>query len=170
MRPYTFLSALSKSQAQLPTALQLHSSATLGTGKVTTHRERLEKEEHNETRRAVDGKSGHKKRKRTSNVYHGAASESSDDDLDIALESGPSIASQAPVPDRELGKSRATPVVIVDSGFSTAQQNSDPAPTANISYIGSALKKTPDGSVVPPRTVKKKDHFRTVRHKLSLDC
>ncbi|KIP08553.1 hypothetical protein PHLGIDRAFT_29519 [Phlebiopsis gigantea 11061_1 CR5-6] len=143
---------LSKSQAQLSTALQLHSSATLGTGKVATHRERLEREEHNEVRRAVGGTSGRNKRKRMSNVYHGAASESSEDDLDITSETTGSIAA---VPDRELGKSRATPVVIVDSGFSTAQQNSEPVPTANVSYIGSALKKTPGGSVVPPRIVKK---------------
>ena len=67
-----------------------------------------------------------------------------------------------PAPQVELGKTRANPVVIVDSGFSTEKVDPEPTSTTNVSYIGSALKRAPDGSVVAPRVVQKKAKSKTV--------
>ncbi|KAK1229881.1 putative ATP-dependent RNA helicase DHR1 [Marasmius sp. AFHP31] len=53
---------LSQSQAQIPSSLQLVSSATLGTGKPSTHQEVTEKLEDQEVRRAFDGRAGKRKR------------------------------------------------------------------------------------------------------------
>ncbi|KAF8895535.1 P-loop containing nucleoside triphosphate hydrolase protein [Infundibulicybe gibba] len=53
---------LSQSQAELPTTLHLHSSSTLGTGRVTDHHERRAREEDKEVRRALDGRNNKRKR------------------------------------------------------------------------------------------------------------
>lgn len=142
----------------------MQSSSTLGTGKAVTHQERIEKEEHNEVRRVVHGASSGKKRKRSSKPYTAAASDSEGDDFsDLPGDtSNMQEASAGSIPDEELGKSRATPVVIVDSGFSTVKEDPEPAPASNVSYIGSALKRTADGSVVPPKVVKKKAKGKAV--------
>lgn len=109
----------------------------------------------------MDGSSSLNKRKRNTKTYNGAASDSGEDQSDIPIEDESPVV-QNNVPQQELGTSRATPVVIVDSGFATVQGGREPASVAKMSYIGSALKTTPDGSVVPPRVVKKKSTTQTV--------
>lgn len=44
----------SQSQAQLPSTLQLQSSATLGSGKTSSHKEQLDKLEDKQVRRTID--------------------------------------------------------------------------------------------------------------------
>ncbi|GJE85929.1 ATP-dependent RNA helicase [Phanerochaete sordida] len=150
---------LSKSQAHGTAALQLKSSATLGTGKVITHQDRVEKEEHQEVKRVMEGSSNGKKRRRSAKSYVGAASDSEEEPeayMDDDHRSSPAVAL-----DLEPGKTRANPVVIVDSGFATTKQEPEPAPAVNVSYIGSALKRAADGSIVAPRIVKRKTKSKT---------
>ena len=158
--PHPVLLVSSKSQAQVPAALHLQSSATLGTGRALTHAELLEKEEHQEVKRAIEGgPANHKKRKRPTKTYAFAASDSEGELSDAGMLVSDT---SAKVPEEELGKTRTTPVVIVDSGFSTIQEKIEPAPSTNLSYIGSALKQAPDGSLVAPRLVKRTAKTKTV--------
>ncbi|KAL0069776.1 putative ATP-dependent RNA helicase DHR1 [Marasmius tenuissimus] len=73
---------LSQSQAQIPSSLQLVSSATLGTGKPSTHQEVTEKLEDKEVRRALDGRAG--KRKRHDQVFD--VIDESDEDEESSLD------------------------------------------------------------------------------------
>jgi ATP-dependent RNA helicase DHX37/DHR1 len=114
----------------------------------------------------MEGSSGRNKRKRSSRTYAFAATDSEDEsfNLDAPMDDvDNSTAEINIIPEQELGKTRATPVVIVDSGFSTVRKTSQSAPAANISYIGSALKKTSDGSAIAPRVVTKAAKRKTVR-------
>ena len=145
--------------------MHLQSSATLGTGKALTHEERLQKEEHHEVKRVMTGVPTGKKRKRSSKAYTAAVTGSEDepsDGDDLLDDTSSPTAGPASTHEQELGRTRATPVVIVDSGFSTVKETSEAAPAPNVSYIGSALKKAPDGSVVAPRVVKKAAKAKTV--------
>ncbi|KAJ6559196.1 P-loop containing nucleoside triphosphate hydrolase protein [Mycena vulgaris] len=73
---------LSQSQATLPTTVHLQSSATLGTGKATTHRDRLDKLEDKEIRRALDGRTGKRKRQDDSYAVIGPDADTDDEELD----------------------------------------------------------------------------------------
>ncbi|KAJ7212117.1 P-loop containing nucleoside triphosphate hydrolase protein [Mycena pura] len=124
---------LTRSQAVLPTSLRLQSSSTLGTGKVTTHRERFDKLEDKEVRRAFDGRAGNRRRQ-DSYAVTGPDLDTDDDEMDrqddASFASGPSN-----VP------------IISQNGPSSAPVVSAPA------AVGSALQRNPDGSVVAPRVV-----------------
>ncbi|OCH91848.1 P-loop containing nucleoside triphosphate hydrolase protein [Obba rivulosa] len=144
---------LSKTQAQLSTALQLQSSSSLGTGKPSTHKERLEREEDKEVRQAIAGQAKGKRRRQRATVPAFGADES--DDEDDGLPSEPMEVDQVErgsSSQPEEGLSRATPIVVVDDGFSTSRVEEGP----KISVIGSALQRNPDGSVVAPKIVKRK--------------
>ncbi|KAJ7044117.1 P-loop containing nucleoside triphosphate hydrolase protein [Mycena alexandri] len=128
---------LAQSQATLPSSLQLQSSATLGTGKSTTHRDRLDKLEDKETRRALDGRTGKRKRQDDSYAVIGAE-ESSDDEIN-----------------RE------------DSALQISGPSSKPPTLSAPAGVGSALQRNPDGSVVAPKIVprNKKASFKTWERK-----
>ncbi|KAI8995457.1 P-loop containing nucleoside triphosphate hydrolase protein [Trametes punicea] len=151
---------LSKSQAQASTALQLQSSATLGTGKPSTHLHRLEKQEDLEVKRAVDGRSEKRKRRRRNDALFPAVSDSEGSEegdhagMDVDRNEGFSHEYE----DVQEGMSRSKPVVIVDSGFSTKVQSPEPEVRTTIlpSAVGSALRHNPDGTVVAPKIVKRK--------------
>ncbi|KAI0651669.1 P-loop containing nucleoside triphosphate hydrolase protein [Trametes meyenii] len=152
---------LSKSQVQGTAALNLQSSATLGTGKTSTHLHRLEKEEDLNTKRAIDGRVGKGRRRRTLDARVPSAADSEDSDED-------SYDTKMEVDQRETfhqaedlqeGSSRLNPVVIVDSGFSTTVQScetEDITPIPSSSAIGSALRRNADGSLVAPKISKRK--------------
>lgn len=74
-----------QSQAQLPSTIHLQSSSTLGTGRVSTNKERLERLEDKEVRRAVDGRTG--KRHRRGDDYDvllpGNSDAEDDDGMDV---------------------------------------------------------------------------------------
>ncbi|CCM01865.1 uncharacterized protein FIBRA_03936 [Fibroporia radiculosa] len=145
---------LSKSQAQLSTSFQLQSSSTLGTGKTTTHKELLDKQEDKEVRRVMDGRMKRGKRQRILATATESNSEDSDDDLDA----GTSKEDKWEQYHAQEGSSRSNPVVIVDSGFATEMLPPEPPqPTAPvISAVGGALKRNPDGSIVAPKIGKRK--------------
>ena len=150
-------SHISKSQAQLSAALQLQSSATLGTGKASTHKDILDKQEDKEVRRAIDGTARHGKRGRgktsVAQTYDDeSGSEAEDDVLGDARPNGSHE-------DGEVGSSRANPVVIVDAGFSTATlppEDDHVSAASSVPQVGSALKRNADGSVVAPKVAKRK--------------
>jgi len=143
---YLFLTCGSQSQAQLPTTLHLQSSSTLGTGKASTNRERLDKLEDKETRRAIEGRAG--KRKRDGDKYdvlHAGDDDDEDDDgIDIDTNGREKInIRRAGQPQAVAAHSESLPL--------TTQ------PTASVSSsVGSALRRNPDGTLVAPRIAKKR--------------
>lgn len=141
-----------KSQAELPNILALQSSATLGTGAAKTHQERLERDEDKQVRQAMDRTSqgkrkGSKQRRRqpAHSAPSGLTDESGDGmDSDVGMVFN----------EEEEGMSRSNPVVIIDSGFSTAPAAS--VPTVTQIEVGSALQRNADGSAVAPRISERK--------------
>ncbi|CAE7122042.1 unnamed protein product [Rhizoctonia solani] len=73
------LAKLAASQSDFPTSLNLGSSATLGTGKIISHAERIDKAEDLAVRKAFDGGSGRRKRRRLDPSIHGDEDESESD-------------------------------------------------------------------------------------------
>lgn len=148
----------------MDTAVHLQSSATLGTGRAFTHKERMEVSEDREVRRAMDGRTENRKRKRNPGVaFHGEAGDDSEDDFEgggsADIENGTvEVESTSMIED---GKSRSRPIVVVDSGFTTTTVEELPVPA--LPEVGSALHRNPDGSVVAPRVVKRKPKGANVR-------
>lgn len=130
---------LRKTQSE-STSLNLQTSSTLGTGKPSTHQDRLDRFEDKEVRKVIEGKVGGK-RKRNNVAEPIYDNEDEGDFMDL---------DEPPV-----GSSVANPVVVVDEGFSTAPVS---APS-----VGSALRKNPDGSVIAPKIAKKKQKGQKVR-------
>jgi len=136
------LTFFSQSQAQLPTSLNLQSSSTLGTGRVTTHRERLERLEDKEVRRAVAGRSGKRKRHDDSYAVIGPSDDEDEGDEDMAgtedeRHYAQKNASQSAAKGRE--------VVVFDS------VSRDQPVASTSTAVGSALQRNPDGTVVQPK-------------------
>ncbi|KAI0662646.1 P-loop containing nucleoside triphosphate hydrolase protein [Cubamyces menziesii] len=150
---------LSKSQAQASAALQLKSSATLGTGKPSTHLSRLEKQEDLEVKRAMDGRTGRGKRRRHNGANFPVENDSdeSDEEEDTKMDVDGHDEGAGGDEDVPEGTSRSKPVVIVDSGFSTTVQSPEPEVKVTVlpSAVGSALRHNPDGTVVAPKISKK---------------
>ncbi|KAI6147475.1 P-loop containing nucleoside triphosphate hydrolase protein [Pisolithus tinctorius] len=139
---------LAQTQATMP-SLELHSSSTLGTGKVTSNRKRLDKAEDLQVRRTMDGRTG--KRRRRITDYSGADSDSGDSEPDDRIGGG----IDAPSP-----KTTRTPVVSVmdySSGITVPKKDVRQPP----SIVGGALKRNADGTVVQPRVVKKEKGNKT---------
>ncbi|KAF9816936.1 hypothetical protein IEO21_03810 [Rhodonia placenta] len=133
------------------------SSATLGTGKASTHQEALDRLEDKEVRRVIDGRAARGKRKRQqlpfSQVEDSDDAEDEDELIGMDVDGEPEHA-----PREQEGYSRANPVVVVDSGFSTTTLLPEPLEHSGpkVTIIGGALKRHEDGSVVAPKTVKRK--------------
>lgn len=127
----------SQSQATLATST-LQRSSTLGSGKTLTHEERLEQEEDKETRKALDGRIGKRKRARDEfDVVNGPDIES--DDEDDFLASRPNRSHEPSSPQRDVVMEH--PLVVVDSSNSHVKPQE----------VGSALKRNADGTVAPPK-------------------
>ncbi|KZT12027.1 P-loop containing nucleoside triphosphate hydrolase protein [Laetiporus sulphureus 93-53] len=145
---------LSKSQAEVSTALQLQSSSTLGTGKVITHKDLMDKQEDKEVRRAMDGLGMSGKRRHEQRLLPPAEDSEDGGDEDDDMNVDEEQTAEQVMPE---GTSRSNPVVVVDSGFTTAilppESSHSAGPTVTV--IGSALKHNADGSVVAPRVVKR---------------
>lgn len=139
---------LAQTQATMP-SLELHSSSTLGTGKVTSNRKRLDKAEDLQVRRTMDGRTG--KRRRRITDYSGADSESGDSELDNRVDGE----IDAPPP-----KTTPAPMVSVmdySSRITVPKKDVQQPP----SIVGGALKRNADGTVVQPRVVKKEKGNKT---------
>jgi ATP-dependent RNA helicase DHX37/DHR1 len=125
----------SQSQAQVPT-LNLQSSSTLGTGKISTHRERLEKLEIKEARRVLGGRSGKRRRNNDSHDAHGpSSSDNEGENTDCSV-----------IAIDDNGADEAEPIA-VDSNSINRSVSSTSA------TIGSALQRNADGTVVVPKIV-----------------
>lgn len=97
----TMLTFFSQSQAQLPSTIHFQSSSTLGTGKVTTHQDARDKLEDKEVRRALEGRSG--KRKRQDGNYDVVEADSEDeDDFDGDSEVAEPVISKPIVPSQPV--------------------------------------------------------------------
>ena len=139
----------------MSTTLNLQSSATLGTGKPVTHQQRLDEQEDREVKRAMGGRSAPSKRRRRPNTF---------DAPDIESDPGEDTGSdpQMDIDCQDIegeGPSRSKPVVVVDSGFSTALRPStfdDEEPLPQGTQVGGALKRNADGTVVAPRISERK--------------
>lgn len=125
---------LAQSQAVLPSSL-LQSSSMLGTGKTLTHQELQDRSEDKEVRKALDGRSGKRKRHEDKFAVHGLDTEDSQDDEILAA---------------ETVTRPSHPQVIFDSAIPPPKNESEP------SAVGSALKRKSDGSVVMPKISKTK--------------
>lgn len=142
-----------QSQAAFDSAL-LQSSSMLGSGKILTHQELLEKLEDREVRQALDGKTtGKRKRSRGDQyaVYEAGEDETDDDDDGAEGESSyTSRAREMMLPmnlrEEEATQSSTEPTVMVD----TSSANIKPKELES-SAVGSALRRNADGSVVQPR-------------------
>jgi ATP-dependent RNA helicase DHX37/DHR1 len=138
----------SDSQAQLSSSLNLQSSSTLGTGRALTNKERLEKSENDEVKRAIAGRTG--KRKRSGDDYAvvnlgGSDDESEDQDSDSSAHS-----------DRQSNVDMARSEGLPDGEFGTTSQHT------NSIAVGNALRRNADGSVEVPKVVKSKVKGKTV--------
>ncbi|KAI0697135.1 P-loop containing nucleoside triphosphate hydrolase protein [Cytidiella melzeri] len=141
---------LSKSQAELPMALGLQSSALLGTGKAVTHQERLDREEHHAMNRRMNGNNAQgNKRKPRGTAYSGAALGESDSEESFIDEQV-----QPQKPKANSGLTRETAVLVVDSGFSTSI--TQPDALYDPSHVGSALRENSDGSRAASVVVKRR--------------
>jgi ATP-dependent RNA helicase DHX37/DHR1 len=119
----------------------LHSSASLGTGKLSTHQELQEKAEDRDIRKALNGLSGKRKRHQDHFLIHAP-----DEDDDVSeVESHP----EKEWLEQNAGTSaeQDTNVVIppIDSIQSRSKAHSLPV------LVGNALQRNPDGSTIAPK-------------------
>lgn len=141
----------------------------LGTGRVITHKQKQDELEDREIRRAIDGQTGNKKRKRGPITAAFASEEDSDEDFD-GVQGGYANVNEE-MGDKqdkrdesmmEDGLSRSKPIVVIDSGFATATVD-EPDVASEPPAVASALRRNPDGSIVAPKVVKRKAKGPKVR-------
>ncbi|VDC00770.1 unnamed protein product [Peniophora sp. CBMAI 1063] len=138
---------LSKSQAELPSTLALQSSATLGTGRVTTHSTLQARAEDRQVRRAMDGVVSRKRKRGSVEVRAASGSESESGDEEMVASGVEEMDVDG---DEEPGHSAENPVVVVE--------DYGPAPPpAKQPTVGGALKRNADGSIAAPKVLARKD-------------
>ncbi|KAG6843905.1 hypothetical protein H0H87_011894 [Tephrocybe sp. NHM501043] len=156
---------LAQTQAEIPSSLYLQTSASLGTGKATTHQERFERLEDKEIRRALDGRSG--KRKRGDDTYTVVnANDEDEDSEDEMLDHGSDEGQASPSmkETKEFPVERPPAPIVVES-------SSAPPVASTSSIVGSALKRNADGTIVAPKIrskSKNKTSFRSWKDKRAL--
>ncbi|KAG6868632.1 hypothetical protein C0993_000222 [Termitomyces sp. T159_Od127] len=142
---------LAQTQAEIPSSLHLHTSSSLGTGKVSTHQERLERLEDKQVRRALDVHLGKRKRKGDTytvvdpNAEGFDSEEESSSDGKEEMETSTSAKGMKELEASSTKGSNAT-VIEVSAG--------PPAPLT-CDAVGSALKRNPDGTVMVPKVRQK---------------
>ncbi|KAG0703797.1 P-loop containing nucleoside triphosphate hydrolase protein [Suillus ampliporus] len=137
---------LAQTQAQT-SSLDLQSSSTLGTGATSTARERQEKLEDKDVRRAMEGQANKRRRRHDNFTVHEHGDSEDEYDAMDGVE-----ADQVPTQYEHEGS--VTKEFVAD--FPTASTGSQPA-SLTVFDVGGALKRNPDGSVVAPRVVNKKN-------------
>ena len=133
----------------------LYSSASLGTGKLSTHQQLQEKAEDREIKKAFIGRSGKRKRHQDHFDIHGP-----DEDDDVSeIESTPQRLEEGWLK-QNTGTLEQDPNSVIsqlDPIQSQSKAHSLPV------VVGSALQKNPDGSAVAPKiypkSEKKVPHF-----------
>ncbi len=123
---------------------QLQSSSTLGAGRTLTTQERLEETEDKEVRRAI-----YSRQRRGGHFADTAESDRGEEVLDNAQDV---YSERDSIQDSE-GTSPRDQVAVVDSVSTTATRKRDvPADVV----VGSALQRNADGSIVKPRTMRRR--------------
>ncbi|KAG1790271.1 P-loop containing nucleoside triphosphate hydrolase protein [Suillus plorans] len=143
---------LAQTQAQT-SSLDLQSSSTLGTGATYTARERQEKLEDKEVRRAMEGHPNKRRRRHNDFTIHEYGD--SEDESD-AMDGIGFVEKADQTPEQHDEHEHEGPVTkefFTDPP--TASTVSQPA--ASTFTVGGALKRNPDGSVVAPLVVNKKN-------------
>jgi ATP-dependent RNA helicase DHX37/DHR1 len=133
-------------------SFHLQSSGTLGTGHVSTAKERLERKEHLDVSKAMKGLAGSRRR---GAIDIPDASE--EDVIDAEEFAGGNSISRVQYPSSSslpgIG-TRANPVIVTDAPLAAVPAKSN-VPFSEIA-VGSALKRNSDGSVVQPIVVQRK--------------
>ncbi|KNZ81277.1 Putative ATP-dependent RNA helicase PB1A10.06c [Termitomyces sp. J132] len=137
---------LAQTQAEVPSSLHLQTSSSLGTGKVSTHQERLERLEDKQVRRALDGHLGKRKRRGDTYTVIGANDEGTDSEEDELLHGGKEVRTSVKESEESLTRGPTATVV----GVSTVS-SAPPTP----SVVGSALRRNPDGTMMAPKSRQK---------------
>ncbi|KAG2155816.1 P-loop containing nucleoside triphosphate hydrolase protein [Suillus bovinus] len=137
---------LAQTQAQT-SSLDLQSSSTLGTGATSTARERQDKLEDKEVRRAMEGHPNKRRRRHNDFTIHEYGdSEGESDAMDDFVET----ADQTPQHDEHEGP-------VTKEFFDPTLASTVSQPALSTFAVGGALKRNPDGSVVAPLVVNKKN-------------
>ena len=129
----------SQAQASFSSSV-LYSSASLGTGKLSTHQQLQEKAEDREIRKAFIGLSG--KRKRHQDQFHMDGPDEDDDVSEVEKEQNTGTLAEQDV-DTVISK--------IDSIQSQSKTHSLPV------VVGSALQRNPDGSALAPKIYTKSE-------------
>ncbi|KZS90456.1 P-loop containing nucleoside triphosphate hydrolase protein [Sistotremastrum niveocremeum HHB9708] len=138
---------LAASQAELPSSLSLHSSATLGTGKSLTHAERFAKVEDKQVRKAMDGV-GKKGRRRRDNFSGDLGTDEDEgEDEDGFGDSQGELRMKSPDVDA---------VERMDEEPAAVTPSVTQAVTQTVVEVGSALQRDANGNVIQPKIVKRK--------------
>lgn len=136
------LTFLSQTQASLPSSV-LHSSASLGTGKLSTHQELQEKAEDLNIRKALSGLSS--KRKRHQGHFH---IDGPDEDDDVSeVESQPERLEKEWISQNTGTLTEQNANVVISPTNPTQSQSK----AHTVPVVGSALQRNPDGSTVAPK-------------------
>ena len=141
---------LSQAQASLSSSV-LYSSASLGTGKLSTHQQLQEKVEDREIRNAFIGLSG--KRKRHQDHFH---IDGPDEDDDVSeVESHPQRLEEEGWLEQNTG-------TLAEQDTNAVVSQMDPFESRSKAHslpvvVGSALQRNPDGSVVAPKIYAKSE-------------
>jgi ATP-dependent RNA helicase DHX37/DHR1 len=142
------------SQSQTETdSFVLQSSATLGTGRTSTAKERAEHQEHQEVSNMILGRAGKRRRRGALDSAPTGISGDEESDVDNANNDVPDRIRSVRAPSSSGAGTKQDPVVVVDQPFAAPK----PSPAAPSSVIvGSALKRNADGTVAQPRVIQRK--------------
>jgi ATP-dependent RNA helicase DHX37/DHR1 len=142
------LTFISQAQASLSSSV-LYSSASLGTGNLSTHQQLQEKAEDREIKKAFIGLSGKRKRHQDQFHIHGP-----DEDDDVSeVESPPQRLEEGWLEQKTgtLAEPDANAISQIEPIQSQSKAHSLPV------VVGSALQRNPDGSAVAPKIYTKSE-------------
>lgn len=128
----------------MPSALQLQSSSTLGSGRALSAQERLEKTEDKDVRRAISSR-----QRRGGYLADTAEKDGDNEDIDDTQD----VYSEGDTIRDDKGTSARDQVVVVYLTPTETRKQDVPAEIV----VGGALQRNTDGSIVNPRIMKKKN-------------
>ncbi|TFL01831.1 P-loop containing nucleoside triphosphate hydrolase protein [Pterulicium gracile] len=139
------LQKLAQSQAEVTTSLDLQSSSTLGTGRVSSIRQLHEGQEDRHVRRALQGNTtGKRRRPGVDDFTIHEGGDSSDEDVEMS--SAPGLTATDPINLTEVDPTQtASQANEASVHYAPIELAAKPA------AIGSALKRNADGSVIAPK-------------------
>jgi ATP-dependent RNA helicase DHX37/DHR1 len=118
-----------------------------------SHRERLDKTDDMEVRRVMEGRSN-KRRRRNNDFTVTGPGDSDSESEDAELDAMDTYVDRNPP--KPIGPDEV-PIVDVSTNLAVSEKSTQPL------VVGGALRRNPDGTVMAPRVVKKKDKDKKVR-------